>query len=61
MDVSGGAFGNLLETFWETFGVAWGPLGDLLGGLGRSWDLLGAVGTFLGPSWNHLGAFLETV
>ena len=25
------AFGSLLETSWETFGVAWGPLGDLLG------------------------------
>ena len=56
-DVAYDSFG---EPAWETFGVAWGPLGDFLGGLGRSWDLLGALGTFLGPSWGHLGAFLET-
>ena len=60
LGVSGGAFGSRLGISWETFGVAWGPLEDFLGGLGRSWDLLGALGTLLGPSWGHLGAFLET-
>ena len=40
-----------MGTPWDGFGIVWGPLGDVLGSLGRSWGLLGPLGTVLGASW----------
>ena len=44
LGVSQGSFGRRLGTSWEGFGVVWEPLGDVLGGLGRSWGLLRTLG-----------------
>ena len=58
LGVSQGSFGRRLVISWEAFGVVWGPLGAVLGGLGRSWGLLGALGGVLGPSWGSLWKLL---